>query len=84
MSAVKIAQLKAHLSEHVRRAARGEVVTVYDRDRPVAQLVPFRPGAAPVEHRPPLRALAGYVPGPPLAPGFDVVGELLADRDRQR
>jgi prevent-host-death family protein len=35
-----IAELKAHLSEVLRRVAEGETVTVTDRGRPVASIVP--------------------------------------------
>ena len=41
MSAVRISELKAHLSEHLRAARRGEVVTVLDRQTPIAKIVPI-------------------------------------------
>lgn len=41
MSDVGIADLKARLSEHLRSVRRGNTVTVFDRDTPVAQLVPY-------------------------------------------
>ena len=41
--AVGIRELKNRLSEVLRRVRRGETVTVTDRDRPVALLVPLRP-----------------------------------------
>jgi prevent-host-death family protein len=37
---VRIADLKAHLSEYVRAAQRGDEIIVKDRDTPVARLVP--------------------------------------------
>ena len=37
---VGVRDLKAHLSEHLERVARGEVVTVTSRGRRVAQIVP--------------------------------------------
>ena len=37
---VRIAELKAHLSAYLKRAAKGERITVYDRDTPVAELGP--------------------------------------------
>ena len=36
---VGIRELKAHLSEYVDKASRGEHITVTDRGKPVAQLV---------------------------------------------
>lgn len=41
MNKVGIADLKAHLSEHIRRVRRGRTLTVLDRDTPVAQIVPY-------------------------------------------
>jgi len=42
MESVGIRQLKAHLSEYVRRAEAGETVMVTDRGREVARLAPPR------------------------------------------
>lgn len=36
-----MAELKARLSAYLRRARLGEAVTVYDRDTPIARLVPY-------------------------------------------
>lgn len=59
MDTVRIADFKARLSEHLRAVRRGRTLTVLDRDRPVARIVPFdaerqpltvrspRPGAVP-------------------------------------
>jgi len=40
MRTVNIAELKAHLSDHIRRVRAGEEVLVCDRNQPVARLVP--------------------------------------------
>ena len=51
MSKVGIADLKAHLSQHLKSVRRGRTITVLDRDTPVALIVPY--GAeAPLEIRP--------------------------------
>ncbi len=42
MSTVGIRALKQNASAVVRRAAAGDVITITDRGRPVAQLVPLR------------------------------------------
>ena len=39
---VRIAELKARLSEYLRAVRRGETIAVMDRDTPVAQIVPIR------------------------------------------
>lgn len=41
MSAVKIAEMKAHLSELVTRAEAGEEIVIHRGNRPVARLVPL-------------------------------------------
>jgi antitoxin (DNA-binding transcriptional repressor) of toxin-antitoxin stability system len=40
MKTVKIGELKANLSAHLRLVSSGEEVLVCDRDRPVARIVP--------------------------------------------
>ncbi len=39
-----MAELKARLSAYLRAVRRGDAVTVYDRDTPVARLVPYEGG----------------------------------------
>jgi prevent-host-death family protein len=41
---VGVAELKARLSAYLKAVRRGESVTVYDRDTPVARLVPYENG----------------------------------------
>lgn len=41
MKAVRIAELKARLSEHLRAVRRGRTLTVLDRDTPIARIVPY-------------------------------------------
>jgi len=40
MKVVSVSELKAHLSQYLRLAARGVRITVRDRDKPVAELGP--------------------------------------------
>ena len=40
MSDVRIADLKARLSEHLRSVRNGGSVTVLDRDTPIARIIP--------------------------------------------
>ena len=46
MKRIKIAELKDHLSRHLREVERGGEVEVTDRDRPIARILPVR-GAGP-------------------------------------
>jgi prevent-host-death family protein len=45
MKQVKIAELKDHLSKHLRAVERGEEIEVTDRQRPIVRLVPVAPTA---------------------------------------
>lgn len=40
MTTVRIAALKARLSEHLRSVRQGRTLTVLDRDTPIARIVP--------------------------------------------
>jgi len=42
MKTVKIAELKNHLSEHLRAVEAGAELVVTDRDRPIARIVPHK------------------------------------------
>jgi antitoxin (DNA-binding transcriptional repressor) of toxin-antitoxin stability system len=42
MKQVRIAELKARLSEFLRAVRRGETIAVLDRDTAIAQIVPIR------------------------------------------
>lgn len=87
MEAVRIADLKARLSEHLRAVRRGRTLTVLDRETPVARLVPYvreadtlavrmpRPDA-PKLHQVPLP--------PPLRLKVDVVALLAEERQADR
>ena len=86
MKNVRIADLKARLSEHLRAVRRGETIAVLDRETPIAQLVPIRDRAAlrvrkPEPGAPPLNR----VPLPKsLKLKVDVVALLLEERQTSR
>lgn len=87
MSEVGIRALKQNASEVVAAAAAGEAVTITDRGRPVARLVPLRGGrlAALTEAgraRSPKRSLS-ELPARQAAP-TDVGAALLRARDGER
>ena len=58
MRSVKIAQLKDHLSEHLRAVEGGDEVLVMDRDRPIARIVPVSPAPYVPRLIPPKRPFA--------------------------
>jgi prevent-host-death family protein len=81
MSEVRIADLKARLSEHLRSVRNGGTVTVLDRDTPVARIVPYT--AQPLEVRKARRRLRDLkLPAKP-AKRTDSVALLLEDRHRR-
>ena len=46
MKAIKVTELKAHLSRYLRQASRGARIQINDRDEPIAQLGPAVTAAA--------------------------------------
>ncbi len=86
MNEVKIAQLKAKLSEHLRRVRRGHTLPILDRDTPVARVVPYdEPGPLRVREPPSGGSgLRGVPLPPPLAVDLDIVDVLLEERQGER
>jgi prevent-host-death family protein len=81
MKMVRIAELKARLSEYLRGVQRGHVLTVMDRDTPIARIIPYEKEPSTLTVRPPLpdaTKLAAIRMPPPLALKTDVV-KLLAE-----
>jgi len=86
MDTVRIAELKARLSEYLRRVRRGRALTVTDRETPIAQIIPYQAGAASLTIRHPMPdapRLAAIRMPPPLAIKVDVV-QLLAEERGDR
>lgn len=81
MKRVKVAELKDNLSRYLRSAEAGATVTVTDRDRPVAQIVPFpaEEGVELTEAEQPFVTVRErrY---PPFRAPFDSLALLLAER----
>ena len=78
-----MAELKARLSEYLRRVRRGHSLTVLDRDTPIARIVPYVTGAPGLTIRRPI-AGAGKpsevrLP-PPLKTDVDIVALLREER----
>jgi len=81
MGDVRIAALKARLSEHLRSVRNGGTLTVLDRDTPIARVVPY--AAQPLEVRKATRRLRDMTPPPRPSKRTDTVALLVEDR-RQR
>ena len=81
MSDVRIADLKARLSEHLRSVRNGGTLTVLDRDTPVARSVPF---AAPsLEVRKAKRRLRDLTLPPKPSKRTNSLALLVEDRRRR-
>ena len=86
MKRIKIAEFKARLSEHLRYVRRGHVLTILDRDTPVARVVPYEQGQ-PLRVRKPAgqrRRLRDVPLPPPLSVDVDIVDLLMEERQPER
>ena len=81
MSDVRIADLKARLSEHLRAVRNGATVVVLDRDTPVARIVPYV--AQALEIRKARRRLRDLKLPPKPSRRTDSVALLVEDRRRR-
>ena len=81
MSHVRIAELKARLSEHLRSVRNGGTLTVLDRDTPIARIVPY--AEQPLETRQARRRLRDLKRPPKPAKRTDSVAVLVEDRRRR-
>lgn len=87
MQGGKLAELKARLSEYLRRVRQGHPLTVFDRETPIARLVPYAADAAAVSIRRPAPEAGKpyHVRLPPrLKTGVDVVELLMQERRPDR
>jgi prevent-host-death family protein len=86
MKKVGIADLKAHLSGHLRTVKKGETLVVVERGTPVARIVPASDLRGGVVIRPPTRDLPSVKQMlkrlPPIALPVDSLAILLEDRKR--
>jgi len=81
MKTVGIAQLKAHLSEHLELVRKGGTLTVLDRGTAVARIVPYVTEAVEIRHA--TRQLHDLTPAPPPSSATDSLSVLLDDRRRR-
>jgi prevent-host-death family protein len=80
---VHIADLKAHLSEHLRAVRRGERITVMDRDTPVAVITPYGSTSGLSLRRATLNPSEVALPKKPIC-SLDAVEVLLEERQTGR
>ena len=81
---VRVAELKARLSEYLRMVRRGHPITVCDRETPIARLVPVEPGPEPLRTRKPIRTLGEVQFPPPLGRRVNSLTALLEERQPGR
>jgi len=81
MTPVRIADLKARLSAHLKSVRKGRTLTVFDRDTPIAQIVPFNVEA--LEVRRATRRVRDLRLPPAPAHKTDSLAVLLDDRGRR-
>ena len=82
---VRVSVLKAKLSHYLRLVRKGETITVYDRDKPVAEIVPLRQGPPRLRVTEPAPGAPNWWEvdvGPRLPP--ELARELLEDFLRER
>ena len=86
MKRVRIAELKARLSEYLRAVRRGDTIAVLDRETRIAEIVPVRAPNALRIRKPAAGAPApNRVPLPkPSTSTIDVVQILLETRQSHR
>jgi len=81
MTPVRIADLKARLSAHLKSVRKGRTLTVFDRDTPIAQIVPFTVEA--LEVRRATRRVRDLQLPPRPSQKTDSLAVLLDDRGRR-
>jgi prevent-host-death family protein len=81
---LRVAEFKSHLSAYLKRVRKGGTLTIFDRDTPIARVVPVDDRPGPLPARPAAGRLRDLdLPRRPVAPGFsslEVLAELRRDR----
>ena len=83
---LRVAEFKAKLSAYLRSVRSGRELTIYDRDQPIARVVPIGK-TTPLAVREPVTRYATLcdIPlPPPLRQDGDIVDLLLEDRRERR
>lgn len=85
MLEVRIADLKARLSEYLRQVRNGEVLTVLDRNTPIARVIPHEKSPTLASRRPPAGSrIQDVALPPPLKLGVDLMALLAEERQSSR
>lgn len=87
LKGVRIADLKSRLSEYLRAVRQGHILTVLDRETPIAKIIPYQMDSAHVTVRHPLPGspkLKNVTLPPPLRLKTDAVQLLLRERQTDR
>jgi prevent-host-death family protein len=85
MKKTRVTDLKARLSHYLRLVRKGETITVYDRDKPVAEIIPIRikrRRLTVIEPEPGAPKWSEIPLPPPLPP--EVAREIMEDFYRER
>jgi len=81
---LRVAELKARLSHYLHVVRAGRSLTVYDRDTPVARLIPMTPGPGDLPSVKPSRRLRDvHLPPPPRRPVSSAAALREERRDRR-
>lgn len=85
MTKVGIADLKANLSRHLKTVRRGETITVFDRETPIARIVPIETTTNGLVIHPPKKPgrLSDVKLPPPAGMKTDIVDLLLEERGQR-
>ena len=85
MKEARVSELKARLSAYLSEVRRGETVTVFDRNTPIARIVPFAAEDEQERIEEPTRSLTRLRALQPirLRRKIDVVALLREDRDQR-
>ncbi len=84
MKTVRIAELKASLSKHLRAVQKVETLTIMDRDTPIARIVPLDDGQQGLATRHARGSLQDIEFPPPLPFKTDSLATLLEERRNDR
>jgi prevent-host-death family protein len=78
---IKISDFKKHISEELRRVRNGDRVVILDRDKPVAEVIPYGQSSRRLVVRPPRGPRS--LPAVKFKTSVDPLTFLLEDRGRR-
>jgi prevent-host-death family protein len=78
---IKISDFKKHISEELRRVRNGDRVVILDRDKPVAEVIPYELSSKRLVVRPPRGPRT--LPAVSIKTDVDPLSYLLEDRERR-